>query len=69
MAIGMQSQLDRLAYDLFRQPLKRGDYPFFRSFFRNSATWYKTQKRRRERRRAKADPECIPQYRKFKGYE
>ena len=29
----------------------------------------KKQKLRVERRKAKQDPECIPSYRKYKGYE
>lgn len=34
-----------------------------------SQRWVKTQKHRTERRRAKANPECPPYYRKYSGWE
>ena len=34
-----------------------------------SRKWEKKQKLRRERRRAKQDPECGSEYRKYKGHE
>jgi hypothetical protein len=32
-------------------------------------SWYKKTKIRRERRRAKADPECFPEYKRYWGWE
>jgi hypothetical protein len=34
-----------------------------------SSKWAKTKKRRVERHRAKKNPECVPCYRKYAGYE
>jgi len=34
-----------------------------------SHKWDKVKKHRIERRRAKRNPECIPRYRKYKGWE
>lgn len=31
--------------------------------------WLKKHKRRQERRRAKKDPQCVPAYKKYNGYE
>ena len=31
--------------------------------------WYKKTKTRRERRRAKTNPECFPEYKRFHGWE
>ena len=36
---------------------------------RNSHRFEKAKKNRRERRRARLNPECIPEYNKYYGYE
>lgn len=36
---------------------------------RHRTRWYKHCMNRTERRRAKADPECAPTYRVFRGWE
>lgn len=36
---------------------------------RKSRKWIKAKKHRRERARAKVDPECMAQYRRYHGWE
>jgi hypothetical protein len=64
MALGLGDQFERLLRaDLIagsRRPWReaRGNYRFA-----------KTGKHRRERRRARANPECLPEYRRYNGWE
>lgn len=63
MSIGLQDQIER--GDIQETFCKA--HPW--SEIKNSHKWGKAMKHRRERYRAKQDPECLPQYRKFKGWE
>ena len=65
MATGLQDQIERRLSHSIRTsnnqiPWRqcRGNYKFG-----------KLNKHRRERRRAKQDPECLPQYRRYNGWE
>ena len=49
------------------QELSRIDKPWKTP--KNSHRFGKTLKHRVERRRAKQDPDCVPAYRKYAGYE
>jgi hypothetical protein len=40
-----------------------------RGLYATSNKWVKRKKHRVERRRAKQNPECIPCYRKYKGWQ
>lgn len=63
MAIGKGEQIESHLSAVF---LKE-DKPW--SEIRKSNKQNKAHKHRRERRRVKEDPDCIPEYRKYKGYE
>ena len=60
-----------MAYGLGDQIEKDLDYEFDskRKLVQHSHKIDKIHKHRAERRRAKQDPECIPKYRKFRGWE
>jgi hypothetical protein len=60
MAYGLGDQIERrLDYDI---DSKRG-------VVQHSHKWDKVAKHRAERRRAKLDIECMPKYRRYKGWE
>ena len=50
------------------EQIERGMYSMLK-IKSKSHKWSKTQKHRVERRRAKLDLDCVPKYRKYKGYE
>lgn len=60
MAYGLGDQIERKLDHVFDS--KRGTV-------RHSHKWDKTAKHRSERRRAKRNVECMPMYRKYKGWE
>ena len=62
MSIGLCDQIERKFQDLFE---KKNPW----SEIKNSHKWDKTKKHRRERCRAKKDPDCLPQYRQYAGWE
>ena len=65
MAFGVGEQLEA---GLFKRTVWNKDKPWQVQ----GTAWrryYKTQKARSERRRAKQDPECQPWYKRFKGWE
>ena len=61
MSIGLCDQIERKYQFLFKK------HSWSES--RNSHKWDKTKKHRRERYRAKKDPNCLPQYRRYAGWE
>lgn len=64
MSIGRREQIEnKLATELFKDEKK----PWKKRKISNKQE--KTLKRRRERRRAKNNPECPSEYRKYKGFE
>lgn len=62
MSIGHCDQIERSIQTVFCKP-----HPW--STVKNSHKWDKAMKHKRERQRAKVDPECQPEYRRFKGWE
>lgn len=65
MAAGLTEQIERrLTQDIVTWG---GEYPWKK--IHRSSRIVKTIKHRRERRRAKADPECVSHYRRYCGFE
>lgn len=65
MAAGLGEQLESmLTWEMIRH-----DHPKPWLQFSKSGRFHKTTKLRRERRRARLDPECMPQHRKYCGYQ
>jgi len=65
MSYGVGDQIERKLTARMYEGL-----PAWRQPRRSAYTSYlKLAKHRRERRRAKLDVECIPQYRRYKGWE
>jgi hypothetical protein len=54
---------------LFGQKERDLSYLIGKRAKRYSLKWVKTAKHREERRQAKRDPDCIPCYRKYAGYD
>ena len=64
MAVGLTEQIERkVTLSLFADSSK----PW--KIIKNSHRCTKTMQHRKERREARLNPECIPKYRKYYGYE
>lgn len=65
MGVGLGEQIESMrTWELIRR-----DSPTPWREIAESCRLRKTTKLRRERRRARLDPECLPQYRRYRGYQ
>jgi hypothetical protein len=65
MGIGLGEQIERrLTHEIVSH---FGDRPWAEN--RVSKKWSKIKKLRRERRRGARNPQCQPEYRRYRGYE
>jgi hypothetical protein len=68
MATGLGEQIDRKMVHGWEQE-ERKEKPWIVLRKRSRTAYMKTTKNRKERHRARINPECVPTYGKYKGWE